>query len=270
MPNILKWITRPQAEAYQLPEAEALEPERPGQPEDAPPEGPDAVQAGAGERPAPERTAVDFARIQGEAIVADAGRQAEALLREAREGIAGELEQIRAQARQEGYREGYAEGLANALAEAKQRRQAQAVELGGEVRQYLEQAARARDELIDQTRDELRDLAVAVAEKVVRVSLKSSGEIIARMIQGATEKLKRKEWVHIYIAGCDTRELAQITPGLTMSLSAISDHVKIVPMADDESGSCIIEMPDEIIDASASTQLANIRELLSERPGGGG
>ena len=111
---------------------------------------------------------------------------------------------------------------------------------------------------------------MAVAEKVVRVSLRSSGEIIARMIQGATEKLKRKEWVHIYIAGCDTRELAQITPGLTMSLSAISDHVKIVPMADDESGNCIIEMPDEIIDASASTQLANIRELLSERPGGEG
>ena len=34
-------------------------------------------------------------------------------------------------------------------------------------------------------------------------------------------------------------------------------------MADDDSGTCVIEMPDEIIDASASTQLGNIRGLLS-------
>ena len=33
-------------------------------------------------------------------------------------------------------------------------------------------------------------------------------------------------------------------------------------MADDESGTCIIEMPDEIIDASVSTQLDNIKDIL--------
>ena len=66
------------------------------------------------------------------------------------------------------------------------------------------------------------------------------------------------------MAGCEARTLAQITPELMSSLASVSDHVKIIPMNDDEPGTCIIEMPDEIIDASASTQLANIRELLSE------
>ena len=33
-------------------------------------------------------------------------------------------------------------------------------------------------------------------------------------------------------------------------------------MADDESGTCIVELPDAILDASVSTQLANIREVL--------
>ena len=35
-------------------------------------------------------------------------------------------------------------------------------------------------------------------------------------------------------------------------------------MPEDESGTCILEMPDEIIDASVSTQLQNIRDLVGE------
>ena len=41
-------------------------------------------------------------------------------------------------------------------------------------------------------------------------------------------------------------------------------------MGDDESGTCIIETPDEIIDASAATQLNNIRSILMDTAGGGG
>ena len=52
------------------------------------------------------------------------------------------------------------------------------------------------------------------------------------------------------------------SPELTAMLAGLSDHIKIIPMADDESGTCIIEMPDEIIDASASTQLNNLRDIL--------
>ena len=63
------------------------------------------------------------------------------------------------------------------------------------------------------------------------------------------------------MGGCDSKELAQITPELTAALSGLSDHIKIIPMADDELGTCIIEMPDEIIDASVSTQLDNIRQI---------
>ena len=55
----------------------------------------------------------------------------------------------------------------------------------------------------------------------------------------------------------------RLRPELTASLAGLSDHIKLIPMADDESGTCIIEMPDEIIDASASTQLNNIRDVLS-------
>ena len=132
------------------------------------------------------------------------------------------------------------------------------------MQQFLEQAQEAREEMLQKTRDELLDLTVAIAEKVIHISLKSSLDVIGRMIQMATEKLRRREWVHIYVGGYSTRELSQITPELTMALSGISDHIKITPMPEDERGACIIEMPDAIIDASASTQLQNIREILGQ------
>ena len=47
-------------------------------------------------------------------------------------------------------------------------------------------------------------------------------------------------------------------------LARLSDNVKFVVMEQASGGSCIIEMPDEIIDASASTQLKNIRDLIHE------
>ena len=115
---------------------------------------------------------------------------------------------------------------------------------------------------MEQAREELCDLSIAAAEKVIHVSLKSSREVILRMVQMATERLKRREWVRIYIGGCDSWELAQISPEPTASLAGLSDHIKLIPMADDESGTCIIEMPDEIIDASVSTQLDNLKGIL--------
>ena len=114
-----------------------------------------------------------------------------------------------------------------------------------------------------QAQNELCELSLAVAEKVIHISLRTSRDVIARMIQVATEKLKRREWVHIYVGGYEARDLAQITPELTTALAGLSEHIKIIPMSDDELGACIIEMPDEIIDASASTQLNNIRDVLS-------
>ena len=128
----------------------------------------------------------------------------------------------------------------------------------------MERAGAALDRQLDENVDDLRDLAIAIAEKVVSVSLKSSSEVICRMIQTAIDKRKRREWAHIYIAECDAKHLSKVPASLMNALSALSDRVRIIPMADDEAGTCIIETPDEIVDASAATQMNNIRTLLSD------
>ena len=269
MPNIFKNFLRPAADKYILPNADELEVE--DEPEGEPPADPAEPEQGESapeqtqeKEPDPASQAIAFAQVQAEKILADAKRQAEELVQQRRTQAEEEIRQELEQARSDGYRQGYGEGLTEGRVEGQRQLDEQRAAQAQQVKTFLEQATAAREAMIDQTRDELRDLSIAVAEKVIHVSLKSSGEVIARMIQAATEKLKRREWVHIYLADCDAKHLAQAAPELTTALAGLSDHIKFLPMADDEPGTCIIEMPDEIIDASAATQLSNIRDLLKD------
>ena len=45
-------------------------------------------------------------------------------------------------------------------------------------------------------------------------------------------------------------------------LSHLSDNIKFIVMDKEEDGSCIIEMPEEIVDISVNTQIENIRDIL--------
>lgn len=278
MPNIFKAFSKAKAEPYHFPDAGELvvepEPEEPPVPEARPPE-PEPEGEGfdvlltdpepEGEpEPEGQESPITFAQIQAEEILADARRDAERILKQARADADREAENVFAKAREEGYQEGYVAGMAQAAEESKQLREEQAQRLEEEVHRFLGHASVALDRQMDQSVDDLRDLALAVAEKVVCVSLKSSADVISRMIQTAIDKRKKKEWVHIYISECDAKRLSQIPASLSGALSALSDRVRIIPMADDESGTCIIEMPDEIVDASAATQLNNLRTILTD------
>ena len=293
MPNIFKAFSRAKAEPYKFPVAEEIvvpgvEPEPEPEPEPELGDGeeftplgeepsPGGEEAGSDDglsdreqkdRAAPEKetkeTPVSFAQIQAEQIMADARREADKILLKARDRADEETKKIFAKARGEGYQEGYVAGMAQAAQESRQAREEQAVRLEEEIHRFMEHAGETLDRQMDQSVNDLRDLAMAVAEKVISVSLRSSADVIARMIQTAIDKRKKKEWVHIYIAECDAKRLTQLPASLTTALSALSDRVRIIPMADDESGTCIIEMPDEIIDASVSTQLSNLRTILND------
>lgn len=280
MPSVWKFISRPKAEPYRFPDAKELvtaEP-APEAPPPADPAEPELAEAAGSEpetgRPdAESMDPVSYAQIQAAEILRDAERRAAEILadaqREARERSETILEESRQAGLEAGRAEGVAQGVQQALEEGREARERQAQAMEAEVAQFLERAGQVLDRQMDDNVEELRDLALAIAEKVVSVSLKSSSEVICRMIQAAIDKRKRREWVHIYIAECDAKQLVKLPQSLTAALSALSGRVRIIPMADDEPGTCIIEMPDEIIDASAATQLNNIRNLLSDAPAGG-
>ena len=280
LPRIFKRRSGPQADAYVLPQAEELvvdvAPAAPPPPPAAEP-GPEpppidtataapAVEEAPETPPEPEVSEAEqelrYAQVQAAAIMDDARAEAEAFRQEARAALETELKQLREQGKKEGYDAGYADGLKKAREEGRRKQEKLAQEQIREVERFLEQAAREKNLMLTNAREELKDLAMAIAEKVIRISLKNSSDILLRMADAATDTHKRCEWVHIYVADCDLNGKAFTAPELAAALGHLSNRVRVIPMADDESGTCIVELPDAIMDASVSTQLESIREVL--------
>ena len=285
LPSILKYFMKPKAEEYELPDEEQLVSQLEEMirlKESVPSDGaadekpvqevkagqPDLAEAQEQEVQAPDsgsfEQALSLAQTQADELIRNAQAKAEHIIEQAKQAAEAEVARIHQQASEEGYNQGYVEGQRKGEEEASAAMRKAAQDSVEAVQRFLTQANNMRDEKIDKLSGELLDVAVAVAEKVIHVSLKSSEEIIKRMIVAATEKLKRREWVQIYVADCDVKGVAQSDPSLSAALSSLSDHIKIVPMRDAETGTCIVEMPDEIIDASAPTQLENIRSVIHE------
>lgn len=280
LPSIWKRFSSPKTELYQFPQTDELEPldeVRPGETLIQEPQAlesftPD-VELEPNDEPEAVSTPFNYAQIQADQILSAAEQQAEEILERARQEAQEDAARLREKAREEGWEAGHADGVlcgtAQALEEGRKERAEKLSELEAGVSRFLERANAAVDKQMEQNVDELKDLAIAVAEKVIAVSLKSSSEVIGRMIQSAVDRRKRREWVRIYVAECDGLSM-KLSPQLVTALASISEQVRIIPMADDETGTCIIEMPDEIIDASAATQINNIRSMLSDIPAGDG
>ncbi len=284
MPSILKYFMKPKAEDYELPNEEQLisqleemirlKESIPGDGTETvhheePDESVQPVQAEEQREKRAEPTRsfeqeMSLAQAEADRLIQNAKAQAEHIIEQAKQAAETEVSRIYQRASEDGYNQGYAEGHQKGQQEASAAMRKAAQDAVDAVQRFLSQANQTRDAEIDKLSAEVLDVAVAVAEKVIHVSLKSSEEIIKRMIITATEKLKRRQWVQIYVADCDVKGVAQSDPSLAAALSSLSDHIKIVPMKDAEPGTCIVEMPDEIIDASASTQLENIRSVIHE------
>lgn len=160
---------------------------------------------------------------------------------------------------EEGAEQGYKEALEEGLRQIKQENEGALQEL----KNIIVGAEAEKEELIKKHQDDLKDIAIAVAEKVVHVSLKSSGDIIKRMILSATEGMTDLKWAKIYIAESDSHTLVKGDGRLIDEISQLSSSIKVIVMPDEEPGTCIIELPDKVLDASARTQIENIRDIIS-------
>lgn len=205
---------------------------------------------------------LDGAREEARQIMVKSNQMAESILKEARE----EAERIKKEAAidgcQSGYEDGFKEGVDRAVEEHGKVMEAQLEEFRQDMEKALADVDEAKEQCLRIYRKELLDCAVAVAEKVIHISLKSSGEVIKRMIIAETEKLRKTAWVKIYMEKADYEMMMEADSDVVSELSRLSDNIKFIVMDKENSGNCIIEMPEEIIDISVDTQLENIKEIL--------
>ncbi|MEF9941555.1 MAG: FliH/SctL family protein [Lachnospiraceae bacterium] len=195
--------------------------------------------------------------------VAEALEQAQVILEAARTQ-AEEIKNDGFEAgRKEGYEEGYEEGFRKAYDDHTEQLYQEAKRFEDELISFVEQMQVKKTQVLDNYIDDLKKIALAVAEKIIKTSLRSSGEIIKRMIISATDKLEKSSWAKIYITANDAGRMMKGDTDLVNELSHISDNIKIVVMDTEEEGNCIVELPEEIIDVSVNTQLQNIKDILN-------
>jgi len=205
---------------------------------------------------------MDGAKKEAQEIVERANEMAGSILKEARE----QAEQLKREALQEGYQEGYEKGFQESMDKVKEEQgrvlKSTLQEFRTDMEQALASVEEAKKKCLRQYLDELKDCAVAVAEKVIHISLQSSGQIIKRMILAETERLDKVAWVKIYMEKTDYEMMIQTDADIISELSRLSDNIKFIVMEKEQSGNCIIEMPEEIIDIGVDTQMENIKEIL--------
>ena len=203
---------------------------------------------------------------RAEQIILEANEQANEIIKRAEIEAAEVKEKAFAQGKEDGYNDGYNK----AYSENKVHMEEETIKFFLELKDVIESFKAEKNKLISENINELKEIALAISEKVIQVSLKTSGEIIKKMIVSSTEKLKTREWAKIYIAKCDASIVLESNSDLLRVLNRLSEHIKITVMEDSAPGTCIIELPDQIIDASASTQLENINNVIKGVGGDGG
>lgn len=188
-------------------------------------------------------------------------QEAEDILNTARQEAEKIREEAFRQGEKDGYDAGYIRGEEQAFADHQEAYNKELTDLRQEIISLVQDMGNKKDKVLEKYMDDLKDISLAVAEKIIHTSLKSSSEIVKRMIIAGTEKLKKTSWLKIYIGKEEPGVSIQGDAELIRELSRLSDNVKIVLM-EEEPGTCIIELPNEIIDVSTGTQLENIRGIL--------
>lgn len=187
--------------------------------------------------------------------------QAEAILNTAREEARLIFEENKKRGYDDGVHSGYVSGLEQAKKEYEEKLEQDREEIKAWVRNSIAAVEKEKKEILDKYLRDLLDIAVAIAEKVIRISLKTSSETIKTMLIAATSGLKRREWARIHISRYSVDMMLEGDAEFLTTLSHLSDNIKIIKIGEEE-GTCFVELPDEILDLSVNTQMTNIKELL--------
>jgi flagellar assembly protein FliH len=199
---------------------------------------------------------------EGEVLKAQAEEEAERIIAEAKENAAAaeaetrkNLDEERKQALDEGREAGRAEGYAEGKAEVDR--------LIRRTQTVLERAQDKRVEILADTEQEIIDLVLLIARKVIKViSDNQRGVIVSNVVQ-ALRKVKGRGSIIIRVNIADLKLATEHTKDFIQMLEGAAS-VQVVEDSSVDSGGCIIETDFGEIDARIASQLAELESKILE------
>ncbi|KNZ70886.1 flagellar assembly protein FliH/type III secretion system HrpE [Thermincola ferriacetica] len=194
---------------------------------------------------------LETARQEAEKIVKKAKEEAENLVKEGQE----KFKEIREQGYNDGWQVGHAEGTKKAEEEMKGTLLA--------AQKTLEDAIEERKKIILGAEDEIIQLAVAIAKKIIGHEISTNQDLIVGMVQKALEKVRDREEISLRV---NPQNLEQVLNDQEQIMSSAKGIKKMKVLADPDilPGGCVIETSNGTVDARMERQLREIEQSLLE------
>ncbi|MDR2786360.1 MAG: flagellar assembly protein FliH [Treponema sp.] len=193
-------------------------------------------------------------RLAGEnaaAILAEAEKRAAEIERGAREEFEDKRRETEEAGRAAGHEEGYAEG------------KAEVDRLIERVQVVLERSQDLRAEILADTEQQITDLALLVARKVIKTISESQKTVVLQNIAQALKKVKARGTILIRVNIADLKLTTEHSKTFIQMMEG-ARGVQIVEDSSVDPGGCIIETDFGEVDARISSQLAELEAKILE------
>jgi flagellar assembly protein FliH len=190
------------------------------------------------------------AAAEAERMLAEAGERIQKQAEESRLALENEKTEALERGRKAGQEEGYAQGKAE-VDRLIQRTQA-----------VLERAQDKRGEILEETEQEIVELILLLARKVVKSITETQRNVVLQNVVQALRKVKTRGNVIIRVNIADLKLTTEHTKNFIQMMEGTSIHV--VEDSTVDSGGCIIETDFGEIDARISSQLAELETKILE------
>ncbi|WP_092078015.1 FliH/SctL family protein [Desulfuromonas thiophila] len=167
---------------------------------------------------------------------------------------AQEREQLRQQA--------YDEGFAAAEKKLHQQFDSTTKALGDACRQI----SRAREQILQRSRDDMLELVIAIAQRVIQLEVEERRDLIRFTVEKAIAAAVQAEEFHIRVHPEDMAVVEEHKPLFIASLSGLS-NIEFVADRSLSRGGCVLESPAGKVDARIETQLDEIFSHLRSKAG---
>ncbi len=114
---------------------------------------------------------------------------------------------------------------------------------------------------------ELRETVFMMVEKIVKAELKTSPELIERIIADAAKGFRNSDYIKISLADGEVSRKIKTDDKLIKEIIPYVKDIDIEILQDAEEGTVILDDNDEIVDASVPTQLDFLKEILKNTRG---
>lgn len=208
-----------------------------------------------------DNSAVSDAEIEAQRIITAAQEEARNIIEQTRQ----KSEELFNQSHEEGMKAGYNAGYEVGLKQVQEdfTNQIRSVDI------IAKTAFNVKKEIIVSAEQEILQLSVVIAEKLLRHQLEVNPELILNIVKAAINELKDKEEVKIVVNPSVTNCLYEFSDELKQSINGLK-KIKIIEDKTVPSEGVIIESLESRIDARLDSQITEITKRImkeaAERP----